>query len=263
MLAIHVLASGSKGNASILEDLTTGHGILIDAGICKRDFLQRTAEAHFDVDLLDGILITHDHSDHTSGLGVIARGLKRPSLKLYALPDVLNGCRRITECAPSLALRSMHCGEGFRVGAVEVMPVRTFHDAIDSCGFRFTTPDGDALGYVTDTGYIDKGAKRMLSDVRILALESNHDPDMLRTSPYPASLRARIASNRGHLSNVQAADALRELMHLNLEHVIALHLSENNNLPSLARKSLEAVIDECGSCADVTVAAQYMLKSVR
>lgn len=263
MFAFHVLASGSHGNASIIEDVETGHGILLDCGICKRDLFSRSAEASFDLEKLDGILITHNHSDHVSGLGVVARGLKRQGLPLFVLPPLFRQCAKVNEARSVLEVQPMEVDTPFVLGSITVTPFRTSHDALASCGFRFQLPDGDVLGYVTDTGMLDDRSKGYLAGARILALESNHDAQMLKEGPYPAALKARIASKRGHLSNDQASEALDELVHLSLEHVVAMHLSENNNLPSLARESLESILDERGSAAQVTVAAQYMLKSVR
>lgn len=263
MLALHVIGSGSKGNAAIVEDAATGQGILIDCGICKRDVLGFAKEAGFDIRGLQAILITHDHADHVSKMGVIVRGLKHPGIPVYALPEVLEALHGFEELGNMVVPRPMALGDGFSEAGIHVLPVPTSHDAAASCGFLFRSDDGDVLGYVTDTGYVTDAMKANLRNVRILALESNHDVRMLREGPYPRYLQERILSDRGHLSNEQAADALAQLAGPRLQHVIAMHLSEHNNLPSLAREALQRTLAEAGSNATVHVASQRRLVSIR
>ena len=141
------------------------------------------------------------------------------------------------------------------------MRVRTFHtshDVADPVGFCFEC-GGDKLGYCTDTGVLTAEAREALRSCRILALESNHDVKMLKTGPYPPFLQARILGKGGHLSNDQAVEALPSLICEGTETVVAMHLSEKNNLPSIARRTLEAVL---GNRAKVVIAAQDAPKSV-
>ena len=136
------------------------------------------------------------------------------------------------------------------------MRIETFstsHDVVNPVGFRFSR-EGDAIGYATDTGVLPPDAMRLLADARILALESNHDMQMLRCGSYPRHLQDRIASDRGHLSNAQAAEALPSLVGDRTEHVVAMHISQENNRPSLAVRALAAAIgaeldNELGSSA--------------
>lgn len=265
MFALHVLASGSKGNATILEDVTSHHGILIDCGICKRDFLARAEEAGFNPANLDAILITHDHSDHTKGLGVVGRALRKLGCQptVYALPEVRRASKDIATIEELFPFEPLTTQQPLSLGDVTIKPFSTSHDAAASCGFRFESADGDALGYVTDTGVLGEEAERHLSNVRLLALESNHDEYMLQHGEYPYHLKVRIASGRGHLSNAQAEEALAKLAHPGLEQVVAMHLSENNNMPPYARQALERALTSAGSSAKVSVASQYMLVSVQ
>lgn len=265
MLALHVLASGSKGNAAILEDVTTHHGILIDCGICKRDFLARSQEAGFNLANLDAILITHDHSDHTKGLGVVGRALHKIGCQptVYTLPEVRKASKDIAGIEGLFPFESLAIKQPLFIGNITIRPFSTSHDAVASCGFRFESTDGDTLGYVTDTGILNDEAKQHLSAVRLLALESNHDEHMLQQGEYPYHLKVRIASARGHLSNTQAEVALAELAHPGLEQVVAMHLSENNNMPPYARESLERALATANCPAKVSIASQYMLVSVR
>lgn len=265
MFALHVLASGSKGNAAIIEETTSHRGILIDCGICKRDFLARSQEAGFDIQKLDAILITHDHSDHTKGLGVVARALVKNNIRptVYALPAVHQVSGHIAAIEDLLPIEDFATDQVLTFGDVTVRPFPTSHDAADSCGFRFDGVDGDALGYVTDTGVLSVKAKQHLSGVRLLALESNHDSYMLEHGEYPYHIKVRIASHHGHLSNSQAEEILSELAHPGLEHVVAMHLSENNNMPPYARKGFERALASSSCPANVSVASQHMLVSVR
>lgn len=263
MLAIHVIGSGSKGNAAIVEDACSGRGVLIDCGICKRDVFAFASEAGFDMGRLDAVLLTHDHSDHVSKVGVIVRGLKREGIPLYALPEVASAATQLGEVAGMVDLRPMSIGSAFETAGMRITPIKTSHDAAASCGFRFEGPDGDALGYATDTGFATDDMLSGLRDVRILAIESNHDERMLREGPYPRYLQERILSNEGHLSNAQSADALRQVATTRLEKVVAMHLSEHNNLPSLARESLGECLSSMGLDAQVAIASQRMLVSIR
>lgn len=263
MLAIHVIGSGSKGNSAIVENVFDGRGVLVDCGICKRDVFAYAAAAGFDMGNLGAILVTHDHSDHVSKTGVIVRGLRREGIPMYALPEVASATAQLDEVAHLVDVRAIAAGEPFEAAGMRICPIWTSHDAAASCGFRFETGDGDALGFATDTGFATEDMLRSLRDVRILAIESNHNVRMLREGPYPRYLQDRILSDSGHLSNDQAADVVRQVAGARLEKVIAMHLSEHNNLPSLARGALEGALADAGVAAKVLVASQRMLVSVR
>lgn len=265
MFALHILASGSKGNACILEDTASHHGILIDCGICKRDFLMRAKEAGFDICNLDAILITHDHSDHTKGLGVVARALSKSGIcpTVYALPEVQRVSKEFVAAKELFPCEFLAIGQSLSIGSITVIPFPTSHDAAGSCGFRFESADGDTLGYVTDTGVLGEEAKCLLSQVRLLALEANHDSYMLEHGEYPRQIKIRIASDRGHLSNTQAEEALAGLAHAGLEQVVAMHISDNNNTLPLARQALERALAATGCSAKASAASQHMLVSVR
>ncbi|MEE0706381.1 MAG: MBL fold metallo-hydrolase [Adlercreutzia sp.] len=297
MIKLHVLASGSGGNAAIVENGRTGEGVLIDCGICKRDFFGRAGEAGFDAARLRAVLITHDHSDHTKGLGVVLRGLAKEGCvpEVFASRAVYDASRPVRDAAESVGAPVAHFvgGDVLSVAGLTVRPFHTSHDAAESFGFRFdeeapeppmaaargeaparagaadnATPheELDSLGFMTDTGMVTDAAWEALAGVRLLALECNHDSRMLETGPYPYVIKQRIASNVGHLSNVQSREALARLAHENLRHAVAMHVSQENNTYRLPRETFEAALtDENGTrrfATEVSVAYQSRLVSI-
>ena len=293
MLKLHVLASGSKGNAAIVENAATGAGVLIDCGICKRDFLNRCDEAGFDPARLEAVLITHEHGDHTKGLGVVLRGLAKlgcaPVVYMNrACVDNSSTLQKIAgdfETAPLDAAHALFLGAGaseslngasacdgrvVRAAGLRVLPFATSHDAAASFGFRIEAPDGDALGYITDSGIVTSAAHAALRDVRILALESNHDERMLKNGDYPYIIKKRIASELGHLSNPQATEELAALITESRaaglrtpETVVAMHISQNNNDYDLPRAALEEGLAIANGNARILCGYQGRLTSVK
>ena len=268
MLRLHILASGSGGNAAIVENAVTGEGVLVDCGICKRDFFARAEEAGFNLEKLRAVVITHDHGDHTKGLGVVLRGLAKAGAHpaVCASEAVFAASAPLREAVASVgaAFEPFDGGDRLDLAGLAVRPFRTSHDAADSYGFRFEERGRgcDSLGYMTDTGVVTDAAWEALSDVGLLALESNHDARMLQTGPYPYVIKQRIASARGHLSNDQAREALDNLAHENLRAVVAMHVSQENNTYRLPRDTFEAVIAERGLPTVVSVAFQNRLVTI-
>lgn len=299
MLALHVLASGSSGNAAVIENTATGAGVLIDCGICKRDFLNRCDEAGFDPGRIQAMFVTHEHGDHVKGLGVVLRGLAKignvppvfaagactaNSSALSKAAEAFDVRELTTACAlagsrdmasaafddatPHAAIAGPGAVEAARM---RITPFATSHDAAASFGFRIEdATDGDAVGYLTDTGVVTAQAHAALRDVRILALESNHDPKMLAAGPYPYVIKQRIASNSGHLSNDQAAAELGTLVAESRaagkrlpQTVVAMHVSQNNNDYSLARRTLEAALGDAGCYAETLCGYQARLTTAR
>jgi phosphoribosyl 1,2-cyclic phosphodiesterase len=226
-----VLASGSKGNSVVLEG--DAGSILIDAGLSAKETLLRMARAGIDPEHLLAILVTHEHGDHIRGLDVLSR---KRELPVYAtegtLADFLN--HRRTSVKP-LESRVCRYHEQFTIGDFLVEPFATSHDAAEPCGFIIT--EGDCrLGYCTDTGILTPRMLELLRPCDAIVLESNHCPDMLQNGPYPESLKRRIRSKRGHLSNPAAAACLQDFGK-DVPEVILAHLSEMNNTPEKAKGS--------------------------
>ncbi len=229
-LRLHVLATGSKGNASLVE---TPEGIiLVDCGISCRQVIARTRACGLDPLRIRAILVTHEHVDHVAGVRVTAGKLGVP---VYASLATLRGARWPSEVSgtPLQARRPLE------VAGVRVIPFSVPHDAPETLGFRFERA-GDAIGFCTDIGHLTDEAGEYLSDARILALESNHDVAMLSDYPgYPASLKRRIGGDDGHLSNAQASEGLARLVTSRTQAVVGMHISEHTNLPGVCRDALE------------------------
>lgn len=246
-LRLHVLGSGSKGNCALVE--APDGFIMIDNGFSRREVLKRMGELGLDESRVRALVLTHEHSDHVGGISVWC---KRWDGALHASIGTAD-TRPYLRCLPFTPFEP---GEAFEVAGIAVQTFSTSHDVMNPVGFRFSRA-GDAIGYVTDTGILSPDALRCLHDVRILALESNHDIPMLRCGDYPRVLQDRIASDRGHLSNAQAAAYASELVTSRTEQVVAMHISQENNRPSLAVRALAdalgaALDNELGSSATLT-----------
>ena len=229
---LHVLASGSKGNAALVEG--PGGMVLVDDGISRRALLARADELGVDVGRVVAVVLTHEHSDHVGGLSVFCNRFEGP---LYATAGTAGARRYLTELPFVLVGHS----DEFEVAGMRIRTFPTSHDVADPIGLRFSTSE-DALGYCTDTGELGEAALEALAGARILALESNHDERMLATGDYPAYLKARVGGPTGHLSNAQAAEALRTLVGPDTETVVAMHLSRENNRPNVALRALAEAV---------------------
>lgn len=232
LLTLHVLASGSKGNAYLVEG--PDGSLLVDDGLSRRELLRRGAELGVDVEAASACVVTHEHGDHVRGLAVWCRHWRG---RLVAS----EGTAAARPAMEALPFETVVPGEGFSVAGLEVSTFPTSHDVCQPMGVTVRCGD-DAVGICTDTGVLTPEAARALAAVRILALESNHDEAMLRCGPYPAYLKARVAGERGHLSNAQAAAALPSLVARETEAVVAMHLSQENNRPSVAVRCLAAAV---------------------
>ena len=272
MLKLHVLASGSKGNAAVVENAATGAGVLIDCGICKRDFLARCDEAGFDPARIEAVVVTHEHSDHVKGLGVVLRGLAKLGCTptVYAHEACVHNSAPLQDLAKAASVAPLEADAPIETAGIRLIPFATSHDAAASFGFRIAAAsDGDALGFLTDSGVVPQPAHAALAGVRILALESNHDERMLETGPYPFPIKRRIAGESGHLSNAQAAEELAALVDASRkaglrepETVVVMHISQTNNDYALPKRALETALAEVRAASRVLCGYQCRLTSV-
>ena len=255
MLELIVLASGSSGNATIVRNAEAGRALLVDCGICKREFLGRCDQVGFDPTEIEAVLVTHAHTDHTSGLGVVLRGLAKLGCRppLYAHPATRAEGKHIAALGELVEQREIAHDRPIAAAGITAFPFPTSHDAAGSTCFRFEA-GGDVVGFMTDTGIVTPEAHGSLQGVRILAIESNHDVKMLENGPHPYPLKQRILGAGGHLSNEQCCGEVAQLLHPGLQHVIAMHVSEHNNTFALPARELEGTLAELGHGAIVHVA---------
>jgi len=244
-----VLASGSSGNAALLSTEKTR--ILIDAGLSMRELGKRLCAIGEDIHSLDAILITHEHSDHVSALPVLARRLKKPTP--FYLTRLTGPAIDWDESIP--VLEPFQAGTSFQIGDIAVQSFSIPHDAIDPVGFCFDA-QGVRIGIATDLGYIPESVKYHLLLADLLLLESNHDLEMLKVGPYPWSVKQRVMSRVGHLSNHIVSEYLTEDLEARTAHVILGHLSEHTNHPEIARATAAMALEARCLETSVTVAEQ-------
>jgi phosphoribosyl 1,2-cyclic phosphodiesterase len=240
-LKVHILASGSSANAVLVE--TPGGSVLVDCGLSGAEAVRRMESTGFPPENLDAILVSHEHTDHVQGVGVLAR---RYDVPVYITPATLEACHERKKAFGDRVRTVPFVRE--REFFIRGLLVRAFyvnHDAADPVGFTFRHGRFKA-GIATDMGSVNELVVRRLSSCQLLVIESNHDPGMLRNGPYPWSLKDRIKSNRGHLANEDAAKLLERVVHEELEGLAMAHISETNNCPDLVRTTAEDVLRRCG-----------------
>jgi len=230
------LGSGSRGNALLVEAGNTR--LLIDAGFGPREMSRRLERLGLAADDVDAVLVTHEHSDHIGGVFSCARRFDWAVLLTHG---TLTACRGSSADARTTVIDSH---ESFSVGDICVQPFPVPHDAREPV--QFVLADGARrLGVLTDAGHVTPHMVAMLDACDALVLECNHDVRMLAQGSYPQALKRRIGGQWGHLDNAAAASLLSQINHSNLRHVVAAHLSEENNCPAFAQVALSGVMG-CG-----------------
>jgi phosphoribosyl 1,2-cyclic phosphodiesterase len=249
-LIVTVLGSGSEGNATLVE--SDGVSILIDAGFSGRDLEQRIESVGVPVSTLAGIVISHDHGDHTRGMGILAR---RFGVPLYLTEKTRDACADLLSGKEKVELYRSQVR--FNIGPFEIQPFLTVHDAADPVAIAIEhKPTGSRMGIATDLGRPTASVRAALRNCHVLVLEANHDEAMLWNGPYPWSVKQRIASSHGHLSNRAAADLAKELYHPGLGAIILAHLSVHCNSAGVAMQMPERVLDRLGYRGSLQVAPQ-------
>ena len=223
-LRFALLGSGSRGNALLVE--TPAVRVLLDCGFAAREVEARLASLDVDPSSLTGILVTHEHGDHIRGVGAMARRYRLP---VWMTPGTFHAARY--GALPDLQLIDCHAGR-WSIGDLAVTPYPVPHDSREPCQFVFTSGN-QSLGVLTDVGHITPHIIEMLQGCDSLVLEFNHDLDMLAKGPYPRALQARVGGSHGHLNNGQALRLLSQLPYTRLRHLVASHISEQNNSPQL------------------------------
>jgi phosphoribosyl 1,2-cyclic phosphodiesterase len=243
------LGSGSEGNALLVEAQsgTTTTRVLLDCGFSAKEVERRLLRLDAGVESLDAILITHEHTDHIGSALTLAR---KWSIPLYMSWGT---ARAVGADEADVDLRVLWGDESVAIGDVSVLPYTVPHDAREP--LQYVLSDGaQRLGVLTDVGTSTPHISAVLSGCDGLVLECNHDVQMLAASRYPHSLKARIGGNHGHLNNDAAAEILASLDRSRLRHLVAAHLSKQNNLPELAQAAMAAVLG--AAATEVVVATQ-------
>ena len=232
-MKIKVLASGSKGNCSLIE--TASARFLIDIGITYQRLKKELEKMNLNLDDIDALFLTHAHNDHTSGLKVL---LKHTNFKIYANKDI------IKELTVDIDKERIELYDSImHLNSTELTIFKTSHDAKGSVGFLIID-DGSSLVYITDTGYLNRKYFKLLTNRNIYYIESNHDEKMLMDGPYPYYLKQRILSDEGHLSNETTSKYLKKLVGDSTKYIILAHLSEHNNKEELAYTTTRVALQD-------------------
>lgn len=235
-----ILGSGSGGNAAYIECGETR--ILVDAGLSGRQIRERLLKINRTPEMLTAILVSHEHTDHIQGLGMIGGKLGIP---IYVNRHTSEFIKESFE--DKFDFRIFQLGASFEIGDIGVDVFSVPHDALDPVGFAFHSNDGK-IGYVTDLGCVTALVVERLRSSHILVVEANHDVEMLQNDPRrPWSLKQRILSRHGHLSNESAAELVQKAIGSELQHLTLAHLSQDCNKPELAMKVVKNKLQEIGA----------------
>jgi len=252
MMRFCPLASGSSGNCVYVGSEETH--LLVDAGLSGKRIEQ--ALASIDVTNISGILLTHEHSDHVSGAGIMSR---RFNLPIYATPNTWRFFLRhgtIGKVAEELQ-KTIIPNEKQLIGDIEVLAFEIPHDASQPVGYCLHN-GGLKAAVATDMGYVTDTVRALLRDTNVMLIESNHDVEMLQNGRYPRQLKERVMGSRGHLSNVAAGALLAEIANESCRHIFLGHLSEENNRPMIALDTVSSILEANGLCyRNVSVADRY------
>lgn len=242
MMELFSIASGSGGNCVCVGN-DTDH-VMIDCGISKKRIEAGMNSMDYSISDMDGLLITHEHSDHISGLGVISR---RYGLPIYATAGTIAAIKRIKSLGSidNGLFRRIEADRDFTIGSLKIHPLRISHDAAEPVAFVIRD-SGHGVGVVTDLGVYDDYILDNIRGLDAILLEANHDVRMLEAGPYPYPLKQRILGDKGHLSNENSGRLLSRALHDGLRHILLGHLSKENNYEKLAIKtvSLEVTLSD-------------------
>lgn len=242
------LASGSKGNCIYLG--TDHTKVLIDAGLSAKGIQNKLSEINVDLDDIDAILVTHEHSDHIQGLKVLAFKMGIP---VFANSETAKG---ITECFHDCPkFKIFTTGETFEFGDFEIHPFSIQHDTLDPVAFTIKV-NSLKLGFCTDLGFVTTLVQNHLKECDYLYVESNHQPSMVHASSRPMIYKQRVLSRTGHLSNEACGNLLKQVSNPKLKHVHLAHLSSECNTPETALSVIRSILEEHHISLDMCIAPQ-------
>ncbi len=231
------LFSGSKGNSIYIS--SSGGSLLVDAGVSAKRLECALSDIGVAPKSLDGILITHEHSDHVYGLRVFA---DRYNLPVYADPRVLEGLKYNGSISEKTNVQPIT--QVIETDSVRIIPFEQSHDSRACLGYRLDMSDGRSISVCTDTGYVTPFAKEVIPGSDLVVLESNHETTILQNGPYPYPLKQRILSSKGHLSNYAAAEFATELVQGGTTRIVLAHLSQENNTPDIAYQTTLSALQQ-------------------
>lgn len=243
-MRVHILGSGSKGNAVVVQSKTTA--VMVDCGFARKRVEERLQHSGLNSGHINAVLVTHEHGDHAGGVDRLARGWKVP---VYAT----HGTARASRWGDIPDLRQISPCEAFTVGDLHIQPYAVPHDAAEPVQFVISH-QGKRVGILSDAGHITPHMQAVLERCDVLLLEANHCPQMLADGPYPPALRERVGGPWGHLSNPQSAGFLDAMPLESTGHIVLTHLSEQNNTPERALDAIRASLK--GWAGSLTTALQ-------
>jgi phosphoribosyl 1,2-cyclic phosphodiesterase len=233
-MRLYSIASGSSGNCIYVGSQNTN--LLVDAGISAKRIEYGLSDIDIRPDTIQGILITHEHSDHIAGLGILARKYHIPVYATYETARAIQQIRSLGDI-PQELYNYIRPNEAFCINDISVEPFSTSHDASDPVCYTMQS-EGQKIGIATDLGKYDDYIVSKLEDSELLFIEANHDVNMLMVGKYPYYLKQRILGDRGHLSNDTSADLISRLIHPGLQYIMLAHLSKENNYEELAYETV-------------------------
>lgn len=234
------LFSGSSGNCSVIS--AGGTNLLVDAGMPGRTIVSALSEVGVDPGAISAIVVTHEHSDHIKGIGVLSRKYDIP---VYANEGTWKAMSPLIGEVSMRNIRTFVTGQNFYIGDLDVTPFPTSHDAAEPVGYTFFNK-GSRLVYMTDSGRVTESMRETAQGADLLFLEANHDVVMLKTGPYPYQLKRRILSEKGHLSNDAAGELLIKLFNTGVRRAILAHLSSENNTERIAYDTVRGALTDAG-----------------
>ncbi len=240
MARFTTLYSGSSGNSTVVEE--DGKYLLIDMGKSCRMTTNALKDLGLPLENLQGILVTHEHTDHISGLKVFT---KKSPCSIYSSPVTLDVLAVKDQISANADLKEIGAVQQ-EIGGFGVTAFSTSHDAIDCQGYRIVTPKGKTFCIATDLGYLSEDVHKGIAKADLVALEANYDPTMLKHGPYPQHLKVRIVSARGHLSNQECAKKILQLSQEGCERFCLCHLSHENNTPFVAKQTVSDCLEKGG-----------------
>lgn len=237
-MKIAILGSGSSGNSIFIE--SNNYKILIDAGFSGKKLKDKLENIDVDISTINALLITHEHSDHILGAGIICRKYNIP---IYITKESYEFSKEKLGKIENSLLNFISNNHFNLFNTFNIYPFDVMHDATRTLGYRIEV-ENKKVGIITDIGYVDNYSKKFLKDLNLLIVEANYDYDMLMQNDYPWQLKSRVKSNNGHLSNEDAAKLICDVYHENIEKVYFVHMSKDSNTYDLAYNTISSKFKE-------------------